>query len=138
MKGFETINCETLREFDKETIIRWLTRKHVFLRGRRSELLYACWELANRKLLDDEVSEVNKWQANKPDFAVHDALARRYNASTDINDRIRLANQMKPFSDALRSYLKRTQALVKRRDKVDAMYQAFKDQQAKEDQANAE
>lgn len=116
------MNADILREFTKDEIIQWVQEKGLFLRVNRHDLLYIRWRAISKKALDDSQAELDRWAANKPDFKKRDALAAKFNDSTDHNERLRLLEQMQPYDRALQDHFKRMKALDKQQEKADEVY----------------
>lgn len=117
-----TTGVDVLNEFTKEEIIAFVREKGFFLRISRRDLLFIRWKTASEKLLADFDAELARWETEKPDFAKRDALAVQCNATTDIQERIRLLREIEPFDKALNDHLMRSKKLDARQKAVDRMY----------------
>lgn len=117
------MSADVLGEFTKEEIIQWVRDKGLFLRINRRDLLFIRWQMQSRKLQSDYQTELDRWDAEKPDFKKRDELAARFNRTSDTSERLRLLGEMEPFDAALRDHLARTKRLDERQKKVDRIYQ---------------
>lgn len=118
-----TNGLDVLNEFTKEEIIAFVREKRsFFLRIRRRDLLFIRWKLASEKLMADYDAELARWEAEKPDFTKRDALAVQCNATTDIQERIRLLREIEPYDKAMHDHLMRSKKLDARQKAVDRMY----------------
>ncbi|CAB3890430.1 hypothetical protein [Achromobacter piechaudii] len=117
-----TTGVDVLNEFTKEEIIAFVREKAFFLRISRRDLLFIRWKTASEKLLADFDAELARWETEKPDFAKRDALAVQCNATTDIQERIRLLREIEPYDKALNDHLMRSEKLDARQKAVDRMY----------------
>lgn len=117
-----TNGLDVLNEFTKEEIIAFVREKGFFMRISRRDLLYIRWKTASEKLLADFDAELARWAIEKPDFAKRDALAVQCNATTDIQEKIRLLREIEPYDKALHDHLILTKKLDARQKAVDRMY----------------
>lgn len=117
-----TNGLDVLNEFTKEEIIAFVREKGFFLRISRRDLLFIRWRTASEKLLADFDAELARWATEKPDFAKRDALALQCNATTDIQEKIRLLREIEPYDKAMHDHLMRTKKLDARQKVVDRMY----------------
>ncbi len=115
--------ADVLDEFTKEEIIQWVRDKGLFLRISRRDLLFIRWQMQSKKLQRDYQTELDRWDAEKPDFKKRDELAARFNGATGSSERLRLLNEMEPYDAALRDHIARTKRLDERQKKVDRIYQ---------------
>ena len=113
---------DILNEFTKEEIIAFVREKELFLRINRRDLLFIRWRIASEKLLADYDAELARWEAGKPDLAKRDALAAQCNATTDLQEKLRLLREIEPYDKALQDHLTRTRKLDARQKTVDRMY----------------
>lgn len=123
---------DILDEMTKAEIIYWIRRKHWHDRPRRSEVLLARWEHQRDQLRTDYQQELDRFARKKPDFAEHDKLAERFNASTDLIEKMDLLRKMKPYTDALKNHISRCKILDERQRKLDRLYKRLDAEQAKE------
>jgi hypothetical protein len=117
-----TNGLDVLNEFTKEEIIAFVREKGFFLRISRRDLLFIRWKTASEKLMADYDAEFARWATDKPDFAKRDALAVQCNATTDIQEKIRLLREIKSYDKALNDHLMRTKKLDARQKAVDRMF----------------
>ncbi len=113
---------DVLNEFTKEEIIAFVRENGLFLRISRRDLLFIRWKIASEKLLADFDAELARWATEKPDFSKRDALAVQFNATTDIQDRIRLLREIESYDKPLHDHLMRSKKLDARQKAVDRMY----------------
>jgi hypothetical protein len=85
---------DVLNEFTKEEIIAYVREKGFFLRISRRYLFFIRWKTASEVLMADFDAELARWATEKPDFAKRDALAVQCNATTDIQEKIRLLAEL--------------------------------------------
>jgi hypothetical protein len=117
-----TTGLDVLNEFTKEEIIAFVREKGLFLRISRRDLLFIRWKTASEKLMADVDAELARWATEKPDFAKRDALALQCNATSDIQEKIRLLGEIEPYDRAMHDHLMRTKKLDARQKAVDRMY----------------
>lgn len=118
---------DVLREFTKEEIIQWIHEKGLFLRINRRDLLFIRWKTQSKQLSDDFQAELDRWDAEKPNFAQRDALAVKFNNSTDRSERMRLLDQIAPYDNALKDHIARMKLLEERQKKVDRIYRQLQE-----------
>ena len=116
-----------LREFTKDEIIQWISENGLFLRVSRREMLFIRWKMQSEQLSRDFQAELDRWDADKPDFAKRDALAVKFNNSTDRSERIRLLKQIEPYDKALKDHMALMRILDERQKKVDRVYRKMKE-----------
>jgi len=56
------------------------------------------------------------------DFGERDKLAKRFNASTDINEKIRISEQLKKYEIPFRKWIKESQSINGEQEKLDKLY----------------
>ncbi|CAB3705253.1 hypothetical protein [Achromobacter piechaudii] len=117
-----TTGLDVLNEFTKEEIIAFVREKGFFLRISRRDLLFIRWKVASEKLLADYDAESARWATEKPDFTKRDALAVQFNATTDIQERIRLLREIESYDKPMHDHLMRSKKLDARQKAVDRMY----------------
>lgn len=117
------MSADVLNEFTKEEIIQWVRDKGLFFRISRRDLLLIRWRMQSEKLQSDYQAELDRWDAEKPDFKKRDELAAKFNSTSDLTEGLRLLEQMKPYDAALLDHLARTKRLDERQKKVDRLYQ---------------
>ena len=117
-----TNSLDVLNGFTKEEIIAFVRERGFFLHIRRRDLLFIRWKTASKKLMADFDAELARWATEKPDFAKRDALVVQCNATTDIQERIRLLREIEPYDKALQDHISRTRKLDARQKTVDRMY----------------
>lgn len=121
--GGQTLSADILQEFTKEEIIQWVLDRGLLFRVNRRDLLFIRWDLASKKLMADYDAELSAWDKQKPDFKVRDALAVQLNATSDIQEKLRLLSEIQPYDKALQAHIDRMKKLDKRQKVVDRMYQ---------------
>lgn len=117
------MSVDILQEFTKEEIIQWIRHRGLIFRVNRRDLLFIRWDLASKKLMADYNAELSSWDTQKPDFKVRGALAVQLNATSDIQEKLRLLNEIQPYDKALQAHIDRMKKLDKRQEAVDRMYQ---------------
>lgn len=121
--GGQAVSADILQEFTKEEIIQWVRDRGLIFRVNRRDLLFIRWDLASKKLMADYDAELSTWDTQKPDFKVRDALAVQLNATSDIQEKLRLLSEIQPYDKALQAHIDRMKKLDKRQEAVDRMYQ---------------
>jgi len=56
------------------------------------------------------------------DFGERDKLAKRFNATTDINEKIRISKQLKKYEIPFRKWIKESQSINGEQEKLDKLY----------------
>lgn len=120
---------DILDEMTKEDLVAWI-RNHHFSRPKRSDVLYLRWERQSAEVLD-EMDKENR-ALDGVDFKEHDRLARLFNESKDPKEKLRLINLIEPYDKAMSSHIKRSQAIQKKSEKVDALYEQIDVERQKE------
>lgn len=116
-----------LRECTKEEILQWIRENGPLLRVSRREMLFIRWKMQSEQLSRDYKAEIDRWDAEKPDFAKRDALAVKFNNTTDRNERIHLLKQIAPYDEALKDHMARVKLLDERQKKVDRVYRQLQE-----------
>lgn len=124
---------DVLDEMTKEDLIEWIRSQHFFMKPKKSEVLYLRWKRQSA----DVIAEMEKENRalDHLDFGERDRLANQFNASTDLNERLRLVAKIEPYDKALREHLSRSEAINRKQKRVDALYEQIEAEQQKERRA---
>lgn len=120
---------EILDEMTKEELIGWI-KQSCLGRPKRSELLYIRWLRQSQQVLD-ETSKENR-ALDGVNFKERDNLAKRFNSTTNITEKLKLLDLMEPYDKAIMSHIERSQAIQRKSDKVDKLYEQIDVERAKE------
>ena len=121
---------DILDEMTHAELLTWVRRQFFHRLPKRSEILYHRWELQSAKLAEDYRKELDRMKDFS--FAKRDELARQFNASTCPNEKLRLLEQMQPYHETYNDHLKRYEALDRRQQKVDRLYDQIDIEREKE------
>lgn len=120
---------DVLDEMTKEDLVAWI-RSHHFSRPKRSDVLYLRWERQSAEVIEEMQKESRALDG--VDFKERDRLARLFNESRDSKEKLRLINLIEPYDKAMSDHIKRQQAIRKRSEKVDALYEQIDVERQKE------
>lgn len=128
----QAVKKDILDEMTKEELIAWIRQRHLFSIPKRSELLYLRWDRQSADIL--EAMEKENRALDGYDFKERDRLAVKLNESTDAKEQLRLLGLIQPYDAAMLAHIKRSQALQKKSEKVDALYAQIDIEREKESQ----
>lgn len=111
---------DVLDEMTKEDLVEWIRSQHFFIKPKLSDVLYLRWKRQSAEVLAD--MEKENRALDHIDFKEHDRLAESYNTSTCPRLRLSLLEQMAPYKKALSEHVKRSEAINRRQNRVDALY----------------
>ena len=120
---------DILDEMTKEDLVAWI-RNHHFSRPKRSDVLYLRWERQSAEVLEDMQRENRALDG--VNFKERDRLADQFNESKDSKEKLRLLELIETYDKAMRDHIKRSQAIQKRSEKVDALYEQIDIERQKE------
>lgn len=121
---------DVLDEMTREELISWIRSKHLFSGPKKSELLYIRWKRQSQEVIDEMNKENHS--LDHLDFKERDRLAEKFNNSTCLNERLRLIEQIAPYSKAMSEHIKRSQAIDRKSKRVDALYEQIDVERRKE------
>ncbi|MNM84797.1 hypothetical protein D3C81_968970 [compost metagenome] len=124
---------DVLDEMTKEDLVEWIRSQHFFIKPKKSDVLYLRWKRQSADVLA-EMERENR-ALDHLDFDERDRLAKRFNASTDPNERLRLVEKIEPYDKALRDHLSRSEAINRKQKRVDALYEQIDAERKKEQRA---
>ncbi|WP_407730761.1 hypothetical protein ACJJU9_11345 [Pseudomonas helleri] len=116
----QIVKKDILDEMTKEELAAWIRQRHLFSMPKRSELLYLRWERQSADVL--EAMEKENRALDGYDFKERDCLAVKLSEQTDAKEQLRLLGLIQPYDAAMLAHIKRSQALQKKSEKVDALY----------------
>ena len=128
----QAVKKDILDEMTKEELVAWIRQRHLFSTPKRSEVLYLRWERQSADVL--EAMEKENRALDGYDFKERDRLAVKLNESTDAKEQLRLLGLIQPYGAAMLAHIKRSQALQKKSEKVDALYAQIDIERQKESQ----
>ena len=120
---------DVLDEMTKDVLVAWI-RSHHFYRPKRSDVLYIRWQRQSAEVLE-EMQKENR-ALDGIDFKERDLLAVRFNESKDAAEKLQFLELMQPYNKAMQDHIKRSQALDKKRIRVDALYEQIDVERQKE------
>ena len=120
---------DVLDEMTKDDLVTWI-RSHHFYRTKRSDVLYIRWQRQSAEVLE-EMQKENR-ALDGIDFKERDQLVVRFNESKDAAEKLQLLELMQPYNKAMQDHIKRSQALDKKRKRVDALYEQIDVERQKE------
>ena len=120
---------DVLDEMTKDDLVAWI-RDQPFYRPKRSDVLYIRWQRQSAEVLE-EMQKENR-ALDGVDFKARDKLAVRFNESKDPAEKLRLLELIQPYDKAMSDHIKRSQALDKKRKRVDGLYEQIDVERKKE------
>ena len=120
---------DVLDEMTKDDLVAWI-RDQPFFRPKRSDVLYIRWQRQSAEVLE-EMQKENR-ALDGVDFKARDKLAARFNETKDPAEKLRLLELIQPYDKAMSDHIKRSQALDKKRKRVDALYEQIDVERQKE------
>ena len=120
---------DVLDEMTKDDFVAWI-RDQPFFRPKRSDVLYIRWQRQSAEVLE-EMQKENR-ALDGVDFKARDKLAARFNETKDPAEKLRLLELIQPYDKAMSDHIKRSQALDKKRKRVDALYEQIDVERQKE------
>jgi len=123
---------EILEEMTKDELKRYI-RGHVGFcmhPPKKSDLLFWRWENESAKL--DLRSKKNIEYGSSLNMGERDRLARLFNATQDINERVSYANKMKPYEQQLKQYLDESRSIMAGERKNQKLYDSINIERQKE------
>lgn len=120
---------DVLDEMTKDDLVAWIRDQH-FFRPKRSDVLYIRWQRQSAEVLE-EMQKENR-ALDGVDFKARDKLAARFNETKDPAEKLRLLELIQPYDKAMSDHIKRSQALDKKRKRVDALYEQIDVERQKE------
>ena len=120
---------DVLDEMTKDDLIAWI-RDQPFFHPKRSDVLYIRWQRQSAEVLE-EMQKENR-ALDGVDFKARDKLAARFNETKDPAEKLRLLELIQPYDKAMSDHIKRSQALDKKRKRVDALYEQIDVERQKE------
>ncbi|PKI19372.1 hypothetical protein [Pseudomonas monteilii] len=121
---------DVLDEMTKEDLVEWIRSQHFFMKPKKSDVLYLRWKRQSADVLA-EMEKENR-ALDHLDFSERDRLAQQFNASTDPSERLRLVEKIEPYDKALRDHLNRSEAINRKQNRVDALYDQIEVERKKE------
>ena len=120
---------DVLDEMTKDDLVAWI-RDQPFYRPKRSDVLYIRWQRQSAEVLE-EMQKENR-ALDGVDFKARDKLAARFNETKDPAEKLRLLELIQPYDKAMSDHIKRSQALDKKRKRVDGLYEQIDVERKKE------
>lgn len=120
---------DVLDEMTKEDLVAWI-RSQVYLQPKRSDVLYLRWQRQSAEVLEDMQKENRALDG--VDFKERDRLAVQFNESNDSAEKMLLLDLMSPYNKAMSDHLKRSEAIDRKRKRVDALYEQIDLERQKE------
>jgi len=128
---------DILDEMTKSEIVEWLRSQvaYMFRPPKKSDLLFIRWQRKS-KLLGEKDRE-NIRELEKVDFSKRDKYAKRFNASSDTEEKLSLLKKMKPYEDLLTKNIAASQKIRKEYKKLDKLYESIDIERQKESGSRA-
>ena len=120
---------DVLDEMTKDDLVAWI-RNQPFYQPKRSDVLYIRWQRQSAEVLE-EMQKENR-ALDGLDFKERDRLAVRFNESKDSAEKLRLIELIQPYDKSMSDHIKRSQALDRKRKRVDALYEQIDVERQKE------
>lgn len=114
---------DILEKMTKEELIKYIRENTIMMirRPRESEILYNRYH----KKFDEHMIESERLTAGGKniDMKTRDEIAKKFNASTDAGERLRLLDQIKPYEDQWAKHMKKLKANMKAFDELEKEYE---------------
>ena len=113
---------DILDEMTQEEIVSWVRQQPFFMvtPPRKSSLLFHRWQVMSAKV--QENMDAHCAAGKEIDMAKRDEYAKRFNASTDIKEKIALAEKMEPYDDQWNKWIVDGKKSRDEADKTDKLY----------------
>jgi hypothetical protein len=121
---------DILDEMTKEDLVEWIRSHHFFMKPKNSDVLYLRWNRQSAEVIS-EMEKENR-ALDHLDFGERDRLAKQFNASKDPNERLQLIEKIEPYDKAMRDHLSRSEAINRKRKRMDALYEQIEVERQKE------
>ncbi|MEG5263279.1 hypothetical protein TRP66_03120 [Pseudomonas sp. JDS28PS106] len=125
---------DVMDELTKDELLAWI-RTQFFRPPKRSDILFIRWQKQSAAVLEE--MRLENLRGAGVDMKERDRLAVRFNASTDAEERLRILALMEPYDTALMAHIKRSQAIDKKMQRVDALYEQIDVERQKEQSRGA-
>ena len=114
-----------LEEMTKEELIFWTKSQAQFVCGppEKSDILFSRYILQSKKC--SILREKNIEHVASMDLSKRDEYARQFNNSTDLQEKISLAEKMKPYEEKLKKYLDESEHISKEEKKAEKLYEQY-------------
>jgi hypothetical protein len=124
---------DILDEMTKSEIIEWLrsTAAYIFRPPKKSALLFIRWQRKSKLLAEKDL--VNIVELEKADSSKRDEYAKRFNASSDTNEKLSLLKKMKPYKELVTRNIKASQKIRKEYKALDKLYVSIEIERQKEE-----
>jgi len=120
---------DILDEMSKEELLQWIRQEMFFRKPTKRWLLFERWkkqsELLSKKF--DDYLKMN----DGVDFKIRDIYAQRFNATTDIDEKMRLMKLMEPYDKRLKEWIAVGRKLDKEQTRVDSLYEEMRKEEDK-------
>lgn len=124
---------DVIDEMTKEDLVEWIRSQHFFIKPKKSDVLYLRWKRQSAEALA-EMEKENR-ALDHLDFGERDRLARQFNESICRHEQLRLIEKIEPYSKAMSAHLKRSEAIRRKQNRVDALYEQIDVERRKERRA---
>lgn len=112
-----------LAEFTKGELIQWINQNCHFNRPKKHDLLHIRWVNESNLLMVKE-RELSEY-LNSITFKGHDELAKRFNESTDLKEKDKIAKKLQTYYDKFKVYYARLEKLNLERLRIEKIYQSI-------------
>ena len=128
---------DILDEMTKSEIIEWIrgSAAYLFRPPKKNDLLFIRWQRKSKLL--GEKDRANIVELEKADFSKRDEYAKRFNASSDMDEKLSLLKKMKPYEELMTRNIKASQNIRKEYKKLDRLYDSIDIERQKENGSRA-
>lgn len=112
-----------LAEFTKEELIQWINQNCHFNRPKKHELLLIRWYNESNLLMAKE-RKLSEY-LNSITFDGYDELAKKFNESTDLKEKDKIAKKLQTYYDNWKVYYARLEKLNLERIRIEKIYQSI-------------
>ena len=85
---------DILDEMTKAELIAWIRDQYFLKLPKKSELLFNRWRIKSDEVLAEKEAHIEK--CKNINFKKRDEYAKKFNESNDINEKVKLAELMRP------------------------------------------
>ena len=95
-----------------------------------SDVLYRRWIIKSEEY--EKRRKLNSERLNNLDATLQDVLAKQFNNTTDMIEKVELANKMKPYHDGFNTWKKEESVLLKEWSELALLYESIDKTRKKE------
>ena len=117
------MNLSFLDNYTNEEIVSWINQNCYVRKPKESELLLIRWQIETERNM--KRSEELTKSLESINFKKRDELAKKFNISKDIKEKLKLVEQMKPYHDKWNKYIKESEILRQDEARIQKIYNSI-------------